>query len=173
MKRWIWVLAMIPVMWVLWRQVLSADCLYLWNYSAHDLAPPTEADYTRAAITFWGALLTPVFVGLVAAIVAYRRKHAPSWPVLETIVVALPYLVIAMAHMSGFLYDEAATGNACLSAIILAYLCIGGVVVVSILNIGACARQRVWRKLALSVVPICGGMFFLFWWNAFIIYIDT
>jgi hypothetical protein len=172
MKRWIWILAMVPVMWGLLQLVISADRLYAYLYS-DGFAPPTPADYARAAVTFWGALLTPVLVGLGAAVVAFRRKYPPRWPFLEMAIVAFPYLGFAAGSLGGFLYKSNSAGHACWYAMMGAYLVVGGAVVVSLLNLGACVRQREWGKFALSSVVLCAGMLYLLWLNAFIIYIDT
>jgi hypothetical protein len=89
------------------------------------------------------------------------------------VIVAFPYLAIATGLLSGVLYKSNSAGNAFWYAIMWASLLIGGVVVVSLLNLGACVRQRMWGKSALSTMVFCSGMLYLFWLNAFIIYIDT
>ncbi len=167
-----WILAMAPVMWGLLQLVIWADRLYAWEYSPK-YAPPTAVDLTRAAFVFWGALLTPILVGLAAAILAFRRKHLPRWPTLEIIIVAFPYLAMATGLLSGVLYKSNSAGTTCWHAIMWASLFVGGAVVVSLLNLGACMRQRRWGKFALSAVALCAGMLYLFWLDAFIIYIDT
>ena len=171
-KRWIWILAMAPVMWGLLQLVIWADRLHAWQYSPN-YAPPATADFTRAAVVFWGTLLTPIFVGLVAAIVAFRRKYPPRWPVLEMTIVAIPYLLLAMGSLTGGLYKSNWVGVAFRHAINGAYLLIGGAVVLALLNMGACVHQRMWGKFALFAVVLSGGMLYLFWLNTFIIYIDT
>jgi hypothetical protein len=171
-KRWIWILAMAPVMWGLLQMVIWADRLHAWQYSP-EYAPPTATDFTRAAVVFWVALLTPITAGLVAAVVAFRRKYLPRWPVVEMVIVAFPYLAIATGELSGVLYRSHSAGNAFWYAIMWASLLVGGAVVVSLLNLGACVRERMWGKSALSTVVFGSGMLYLFWLNAFVIYIDT
>ena len=163
---------MIPVMWGLLQLAISAECKNICYYS-EKYPPPTAADFARAAVVFWGALLTPIFVGLVAAFLAFRRKHPPRWPVFEIVIVAVPYLAMASGFLSGVLYKSNFTGNACLFTIMWASLFVGGAVVVSLLNLGACVRQHMWGKFALSAVALCAGMFYLLWLDTFIIYINT
>ena len=153
---------MAPVMWVLWRLVLSADRLYAWQYNPN-VAPPTTSDYTHASITFWGALLTPVVVGLTAAAIAFRRRQASRWPILETTVVAFPWLILMSGRLS----------NVFLCAIVAGYLLVGGAVVLSCSNVAACVVQRTWGRLALSAMVLCAGLLYLFCLNFSIIYVDT
>jgi len=167
MKRWAWILVMIPVMWGWLQLVISADRLFAWEYSSK-YPRPTAADYTRAAVVFWGALLTPAIIGLATAIVAFRRKYAPRWPVLELCIVAFAY-VSSYAGLS--LYkglwrygDDVVTGG---------YVLVGGAVVVALLDLGACLRQHFWGRAAISALALCGGMSYLAWLNAVILYLDT
>ena len=173
MKRWMWILVMAPVMWVLWRLVLSADRLHAWQYNP-DVAPPTTSDFSRAAITFWVALLTPVIVGLTAAAIAFRRKQPSRWPVLEMTVVALPYLIFMTAALTpglGSLTSVSAVFECAIAcAIVALYLLVGGAVVLSCSNMAACVGQRTWGRLALSTMVLCAGLLYLFWLNFFIIY---
>jgi hypothetical protein len=164
---------MAPVMWGLLQTVIWADRLHAWQYSS-EYAPPGAADSTRAAVVFWGALLTPMCVGLVAAVMAFRREEPPSWPVIEMVIVAFPYLAVTTGSLSGVLYTSTGAGMACWHAIIMgAYLFVGGAVVMSLLNLGASVRRRMWGKCALSTLVFSSGALYLFWLNAFIIYIDT
>lgn len=172
MKRWIWIPAMAPVMWALWRLVLSADRLHAWHYS-ESYPPPAPADYTYAAFAFWTALLTPAVMGLVAAVMAFRRKHPPCWPAIEIVIVAIPYLAMGIGSLTGVLYESNSAADACWLAIMWACLFVGGAIVVTLLNLGACMRQRMWGKFALSAGLFCAGTLYLFWLNSFIIYIDT
>ena len=172
MKRWLWIPVMIPVMWGLLQLVISADRLYGWQYS-ESIPRPTAADYTRAAVTFWGALLTPLLVGLVAAVVAFRRKYTPHWSVPETVIVAFPYLAVALGTLGAFLYKSTSLGSACTYVMTWACLLVGGAVVVSLFNLGTCVRLRMWKKFTLSAFAFCAGTFYLLWLYAFIIYIDT
>jgi len=172
MKRSICFLVMAPVMCGLLQLVIWADRLHAWQYSSN-FAPPTTADFTRAAVVFWGALLTPIAVGLVAAVMAFRRKYPPRWPVLEIAAVAFPYLAIATGSLTGVLYKSNIAASACWYTIMWACLFVGGAVVVSLLNLGASVRERMWGKSALSALALCTGTLYLFWLNVFIIYIDT
>ncbi len=170
-KRWMWIPAMAPVMGVLWWLVGSADRLHAWQYNP-DVAPPTASDYTRAAITFWVALLTPVVVGLTAAAIAFLRKQPSRWPVLEMAVVGFPCLIL----MTGFMGRRLGGSNSesiFICSFFVAYLVIGGAVVSGCSNMAACVGQRTWGRLALSAMVFCAGMFYLLWWPAFIIYTDT
>ena len=172
MKRWMVIVAMAPVMWGLLQMVIGADRLHAWQYSP-EFAPPTEADFNRSAIAFWSALLTPICAGLVAAVVAFRRKDSPCWSVLEAAIIAFPYVVVVTGELSGVLYEPDRVGTACWRAIMGAYLVVGGAVVSCLLNLGACMRMRAWRKFSFCAVVLCAGMLYLLWWNAFIIYVDT
>ncbi len=171
-KRWMWIPAMAPVMGVLWWLVLSADRLHAWQYYP-DVAPPTASDYTRAAITFWGALLTPVVVGLTAAAIAFRRKQPARWPVLEMTVVAFPYLILMMGALTGGIPSSNWLSPFLLCAIFAPYLLVGGAVVSSCSNMAACVAQRSWGRLALSALLFCAGLLYLFWFNFFILYLET
>ena len=162
---------MAPVMWALWRLVLSADRLYAWHYSENYL-PPTQADYAYAAIVFWGALLTPVTVGLVMAVVTFRREGTARWPIAETCIVAVPLLALSSGLVHP-LADDTWLGNLLLGVLLWANFVVGGVVVTALLNLGACLRHRGWGRLALSALVSCGGTVYLLWLYAFIIYIDT
>ncbi len=166
-----WVLVMAPVMWVLWWLVLSADRLYKWQYNP-DVAPPTASDYSRAAITFWGALLTPVVVGLTAAVIAFCRKQPSRWPVLEMAVVAFPCLIL-MTGLLGRGLSGSNLESIFICAFFVAYLVIGGAVVSGCSNMAACVAQRTWGRLALSAMVLCAGLLYLFWFNFFILYLDT
>lgn len=150
---------MAPIMWALWWLVISADRLHAWRYS-DNFALPTTADFIRAAITFWGALLFPIAVGIAVAILAFRRQYTPRWSILETGIVAIPYLTLVAGHISE-------------TFIMVASLIVGGTVVMSLLNLGACLRQRMWGKFGLSALVICGGALYPLWLYAFIIYVDT
>jgi hypothetical protein len=172
MKRWIWIPAMAPVMWALWRLVASADRLFAWQYS-DKYAPPTTADYTRAAITFWGALLTPVVVGSVAAVVAFRRKRPAHWSIPETCIAAIPLLALVLGICWPSCLGSGWLGRLLEVVLFAAQFLLGGVIVMALLNLGACARRREWGKLVLSVLVSGGGMLYLLWWYAFIIYIDS
>ena len=157
-KRWLLLVTMAPVMWGLLQMVIWADRLHAWQYSA-EYAPPEAADFARAAVVFWGALLTPIFVGLVAAVMAFRREAPPSWPVVEMVIVAFPYLAIATGSLSGVLYTSTRAGMASWHAIIMgAYLFVGGAVVVSLLNLGASVRRRMWGKSVLSTLVFSSGL---------------
>jgi hypothetical protein len=59
------------------------------------------------------------------------------------------------------------------SVIFAANLLMGGVVVMVCQNAGACIRQRKWGRLGVSAIPFLGGMIYLCWLYAFIIYVDT
>lgn len=150
---------MAPVMWALWRLVLSADRLHGWHYS-ENIPPPTDADKAFAALVFWAGALTPALIGLAAGVWAFRRELAPRWPVLEMAVAALPFAVLASGLMSE-------------RAIMIASLLAGGTVVSALMNLGACARHGDWRKGAASAAAVLGGMLYLLWLYAFIIYVDT
>jgi hypothetical protein len=171
MKRWIWIIVMAPVMWGLWRLVVWADRLHAWQYSAQ-YAPPTEIDYARAAIVFWGALATPLLVGFAACVVAFRREYQERWPTVELILFALPWFVLygsllpiakSLGGAVGYLEEALLIGN----------ILIGGTIVVTLQNIGACLRHRKWGKFTLSTLACCVGFLYLFWLYAFIIYLDT
>lgn len=172
MKRWLWVPAMAPVMWALWRFVLSADRLHAWHYS-DNYPPPTPADYAYAALAFWTASLTPVLVGLVAGIVAFRRKYRPARPVLELTIVVIPWVTFVTAELTNAIYSSDWVATALWQILSGACLFVGGAVIMSCLNMGACLPQRKWARLALSTLVLCAGELYLFWLNAFIIYIDT
>lgn len=172
---------MAPVMWALLQLAHWADRLFAWQYSPEYFSPPTAADFTRAAIVFWGALLTPIFIGLVAAIVAFRKKYQPRWPILESLIVAFPYLPTGISLLSDSFHQSNTGGNtffhailtAFFSAILWACLLVGGAIVICLLNLGACIRQRTWGKCAVVVVVLFAGVLYLFWLYSFIIYIDT
>ena len=172
MKRWLWVPAMAPVMWALWRFVRSADRLHAWQYS-DEYSAPTPADHTYAALAFWMAVLTPILVGLVAAMAAFRRKYRAQWPVLEMTLVAIPWLTLVTGEVTGALYRSDWVGTALWQVVSGACLVLGGVVAISGLNMGACMSRRTWGRLALSAVVLCAGTLYLFWFNAFILYVDT
>jgi hypothetical protein len=173
MKRWMWIPAMAPVMWALWRLVLSADRLHAWRYSGGELPPPAPMDYTYAAIAFWGALLTPVVVGLVAAVVAFRRSRPAHQPIAESCVVAIPLVVLLQGILWPSFPDSGWLGMLLWGILLGAQFLLGGVVVMALQNLGACARHHNWRRLSLSTLVVCGGMLHLFWLYAFVIYIDT
>ena len=170
MNRYLLIPAMIPVMLILWKLVLSADRLHAWKYS-DNISPPTQSDYSFAALAFFTALLTPLLVGLIAAIIAYYKKYQSCWPLLETVIVASVYLLFSIAaiypdvlsKVSG-MADAGVIGSSCL---------MGGVIVVILINMGACVRQRNWGKFTNSVMVFIGGILYLFWLYAFVIYVDT
>jgi len=167
-----WIPAMAPVMWGLMQFVVSADHLHDWHYS-HDCAPPTPADLAYAAIGYWTATLAPLAVGLGTAIVAFFREHRAKWPVVETAIIAFTWLALVTGDVTHAIYRTNWIGAILGLIIIWACLPIGGAVVMSCLNTGACVRGHKWGRLALSAVVICGGILYLMWLNAFIIYIDT
>ena len=80
---------------------------------------------------------------------------------------------MALGFLSGVLYKSNFAGNVFLYTIMWASLFVGGAVVASLLNLGACVRQHMWGKFALSAVAFCAGMLYLLWLNFFIIYIQT
>ena len=172
MKRWMWIPALAPVMWALWRLVLWADRLHKWQYNPN-VPPPTTSDYTRAAITFWVALLTPVVIGLAAAVIAFCRKQPSRWPVIEMIVVAFSWLIPITGQWTGAIYSPTWVSSVFFHAIVTAYLLAGGAVVSSCSNAGTCVGQRTWGRLVLSTMVLCVGLLYLFWLNLFIIYVDT
>ncbi|MBN2561673.1 MAG: hypothetical protein JXQ75_12165 [Phycisphaerae bacterium] len=163
---------MAPVMWALLRLVVWADRLYAWQYSPR-YAPPTPADYARAAVVFGMASLTPVLVGLAAAVAAFRRKYQPRWPILEAGVVACPYLALALTLWLGLLHKPNSPLRFVGVVAIWGSVFLGGAVVAASLNMGASLRQRTWGKCALSALAICAGVLYLLWLHAFIIYLDT
>ncbi len=171
MKRYLLIPAMIPVMLILWKLVLSADRLHAWKYS-ENFAHPTQSDHAFAALAFYTALLTPLLIGLTAAIVAHHKKCQPCWPILETVAVVSVYLMFIIGalfqnrfmNVSELLLVTGIAGASCL---------MGGVIVVALLNLGACVRQRNWGKFANSALVCSGGMLYLFWLYAFVIYVDT
>jgi hypothetical protein len=166
MRRWLWIPVMAPVMYALWWLVFSADRLFAWQYS-DKFDPPTTADYVRAAVTFWGALLTPVGVGLTAAIVTFRRDRRAQWPIAESCIVAIPLLAL----LQGLLWPSSL--NELWGLLLGAQFVLGGVAVMALQNLGACARDHYWGRLSLSLLVAFGAMLHLFWLYAFIIYIDT
>jgi len=172
MKRWILIAVMAPVMWGLFRLVLWADRLHAWRYF-QNYPPPTAADFTRAAVVFWASVLTPIVVGFVVAIVAFRRKYQPVWPILETGIIAVPYLSYIAGASLGILYGERRTAYIFWFVILRACVLVGGAVVATCLNLGACLRRGAWGRFALSAAAVCAGMFYLLWLSGFIIYIDT
>ena len=170
MKRYLLIPAMAPVMLILWKLVLSADRLHAWKYS-ENFARPTQSDQAFAALAFYTGLLTPLLIGLAAAIIAYRKKYKPCWPILETVAVACIFLMFITGALFQNLFmkvsDLAVIGIAGASCLM------GGVIVVALLNLGACVRQRNKGKFANSASVFVGGMLYLFWLYAFIIYVDT
>jgi hypothetical protein len=173
LKRYLLIPAMIPVMLVLWGLVLSADRLHGWKYS-ENIAPPTQSDYTFAAVVFFASLLTPLFFGLIAAIVAYYKKYRACWPLLEIGIVASIYLMFITGAVFKNLFTKIEyIEYVAVIGIVGASCLVGGVIVTVLINAGACVRQRSWGKLASSVLVFLGGMLYLFWLYAFIIYIDT
>ena len=171
MKRWIWVLVMAPVMLGLFNLVRWADCLHSWQYSSEH-SPPTAADHARAAIVFWSALLVPIIVGLATAVVAFRQKYPARWPIAESSVVGVVWLTFVAGAFCP-LAENTWLSRLILGVLVSAHLVVGGVVVITLLNLGACARVRKWGRLALSALLFGGGMLYLLWLYAFIIYIDT
>lgn len=155
---------MVPVMWILWKLVLSADRLHQWKYS-ENFPPPTQSDHNFASFAFFTALLTPLLIGLLAGIIAHYRKCQAYWPVIETVIAASVYLM--------FIVGMFTLPEVMLSGLAGAYLLMGGVIAAVLINTGACVHQRKWGKFANSVVVLIGGMLFLYWLNAFIIYVDT
>ena len=171
MKRWLWIPAMAPVMWAFWQFVLSADRLHAWQYS-DKYPPPTQADYTYAAIVFWTALLTPLAVGLVTAVTSFRREYSPRWIVGEMSIVSIPFLVLVgdvLFYFHGTKWVDALLWP----TLFVPSFVIGGIIVMTMLNLGACVRHRTWGKLALSALVLSGGTLYLFWLYAFVIYVDT
>ncbi|MFH0825385.1 MAG: hypothetical protein V2B18_21750 [Pseudomonadota bacterium] len=171
MKRWLWILAMAPVMFGLFQLVCWADCLHAWQYSPK-YDPPTTVDYVRAAIVFWGALLTPVCVGLVTAVVAFRKQYPARWPFGGMCIVVLPMLVLYGGVIWPF-DDNSFVGRILWFILSYSNFIAGGAIVMGLLNLGACIRHRKWGKLTLSALAFCVGWLYLFWLYAFIIYIDT
>ncbi|MBM4104058.1 MAG: hypothetical protein FJ263_08410 [Planctomycetes bacterium] len=166
MKRYLLIPAMIPVMLILWKLVLSADRLHAWKYY-ENIAPPTQSDYAFAALVFFASLLTPILIGIIAAIVAHHKKCEARWPVLETVIVVSIYLIIGVISqnlVSPTMEVIGIAGASCL---------MGGVIVTALINLAACVRQRKWVKFVNSAMVFIGGELYLLWLYAFIIYIDT
>jgi hypothetical protein len=138
-----------PVMLILWRMVLLADRLHAWKYNEQS-DPPTQSDYTFAALVFFPSLLTPLFFGLIAAFVAYYKKYRACWSLLETGAVASIYLMF----IAGAVFKNLFMKNEYVAVIgIVGASClVGGVIVTVLINAGACVRQRSWGKLANSVL---------------------
>ena len=170
MKRYLLIPTMVPVMLILWKLVLSADRLHAWKYS-ENVAHPTPSDHNFAALAFFTALLTPLIIGLTAVIIAHHKKYKPCWPILETIIMAFIFLMF----MIGVFFQNLFTNISDLAVIgIVGASCLmGGVIVVVLINLGACVRQRSWGKFANSALVFIGGMLYLFWLYAFVIYVDT
>ena len=166
---------MAPVMYGLFRLVCWADCLHSWQDSCKydPLKLATATEYTRAAIVFWGALLTPLVVGLIAAVVVFRRRHAAHWPIPELCLATIPVVMVLALGIWSPCLGGGWLGRFLMVVIFAAQFLLGGVIVMTLLNLGACARKREWGKLVLSVLVLSVGMLYLFWWYAFIIYIDT
>lgn len=171
MKRWLWLIAMAPVMYGLFRLVCWADCLHGWRYSP-ECEPPAPADYTRAAVVFWGSLLTPLGVGLVAAAEAFRKRYPARWPWGELGIVGLPALVLLGGIIRPF-WGNSWPGEILWHILIYANFLVGGAIVLALLNAGACLRHRKWGKLALSALSGVLGLLYLLWLYAFIIFLDT
>ena len=152
----------------MWKLVLSADRLHKWKYS-ENFAPPTQSDYNFAAIVFYTALLTPLLIGLIAGIIAHYRKYQPWWPVIETVIVVSVYVIFIVAATTRLEILE----NLAIAGLLGASCLMGGVIVAVLINTGACVRKRNWGKFANSVMVFGGGMLYLFWLYAFIIYVDT
>lgn len=170
LNRYILIPAMIPVMLILWKLVLSADRLHAWKYS-ENFDPPTQSDRSFAAFAFFAALLTPFLIGLIAAIIAHYRKYRPCWPILETGIVATIYLMF----MTGTIFTDflMEIGDMAVIGFVGASCLMGGVIVLVLTNMGACVQQRNWGKFAHSALVLLGGMLYLFWLYAFVIYVDT
>jgi hypothetical protein len=148
--------------------VIWADCLHSWHYSSK-YDPPATVDYTRAAIVFWGALLTPMLIGLIMSVVAFRRDYPARWPIGEMIISASPWLMIYVpVFRASILYGP--SGDSFLSA---GNIILGGIIVMTLLNLGASARHRKWGKFALSAMASLGGILYLLWLYTVIIYLDT
>lgn len=171
LKRWLWLPVMIPLMWGWMRLVSDADRLYGWLYS-EDIAPPTSADYRHAAVVFWGALLTPLVIGVVAAVVAFRQQHTARWPLTEAAITIVPLLAL-VAGVTGSPPGSGPVGQLVEAVLVGAHLLVGGGIVVALANVGACARHRRWGRLTLSGFVSSLGLLYLFWLYAFIIYINT
>ena len=170
MKRYLLIPAMAPVMLILFKLVLSADRLHAWKYS-ENIGTPTQSDHSFAALAFFTALLTPLLIGLMAAIIAHQKKSRPCWPIPETVIVASIYLmfIIGAFFTNHFMKVE----HLAVIGIVGVSCLMGGVVVVVLINLGACVRQRNWGKFANSVLVFIGGMLYLSWLYAFVIYVDT
>ncbi len=171
MKRWILILVMAPVMYGLFRLVCWADCLSAWHYSESN--PPTSADYIRAAIVFWGSLLTPLCIGLVTAVVAFRKQYPAHWSFGEMCIVGLPISVLIVGIVCPPFGDTNLTGRIIWYILLYANIFVGGAIVLALFNVGTSIRHRKWGKLSLSILVCCAGLLYLFWLYAFIIYIDT
>jgi hypothetical protein len=152
--------------------VLLADRLFAWQYS-DKFDPPTTADYVRAAVTFWGAFLTPAVVGLTAAIVTFRRDRRAQWPIAESCIVAIPLLALLERLLWPSSLNEGWPAMTLWGLLLGAQFILGGVTVMALQNLGACARDYNWGRLSLSLLVAFGAMLHLFWLYAFIIYIDT
>jgi hypothetical protein len=179
MKRLIWIIASAPAMWGLHHLVCWADRLYAWEYS-DKYPPPTAEDFTRAAIVFWASFLIPLVTACVAAIVAFHRKSPSAWLLLESSIIALPYISLFVGMAMGVSGVSPGTPRASevtesIVWFVMLWACVlvGGAVVAAGHNLGVCIRHRTWGRFAVSVVAIGAGMLYLYWLSAFIIYIDT
>jgi len=171
-KRWTWIVGMAPAMWGLHQLVIWADRLHAWQYS-DKFARPTAADFSRAAVVFWASLLIPLLAGCVAAILAFRRRVPSVWPLLEASIVAMPYVAgILVAAGVGF-PGPGRLADLLAFVLLWASVLVGGSVAATGHNLGACVRQRTWGRFALSVGVVFVGMLYLFWFSAFVIYVDT
>ena len=159
MKRWLWILVMIPLMWMFIHMAVSAKY-------ATSRPVPSAADRTCAAMVFWSTSATPAILGLLAGAVAFRRKLAPRWPLLEIGLVLLNYLAVG-----AMLLGDVA-GSAGERMILWPALLLGGVVVMSFLNVGASARERMWGKTSVSLLVGCAGLFHVAWLCSVILYLD-
>ena len=104
-------------------------------------------------------------------IIAHHKKYKPCWPILETFIMAFIFLMF----MIGVFFQNLIMNISDLAVIgIVGASClIGGVIVVVLINLGACVRKRSWGKFANSALVFIGGMLYLFWLYAFVIYVDT
>ena len=173
MKRWIWVLVMAPVMWGLFNLAIWADRLHAWHYPPPKYPPPTAVDYTHAAVVFWGALLIPVVVGLATAVVAFRRKYPARWQIGEMVIVATPYLAMYWGLLFHLQEKTRWGDNFMWSVFNSIYFLVGGIIVMSLLNLGACVQHRKWGIFVLSTLVFCGGLLHTLWMYLVIIYLDT
>lgn len=170
LKRWLWIPSMVPVMYILIKLVCWADVLHRFRYHPQRYPPPTDADFLRAAIVFWGSLAIPWVIGIVAGIVAFRKKYAARWSFAELIIVCIPMIILFCSILW-----PSALNNTFLAIILLfgAHFVVGGAVVMALLNIGAASRRRTWGKWVVSALVAAIGGLYLFWLYAFVIYIDT